>query len=214
MADRYAGDRRKRPRTPRRQPPDRSSDKLPVAPPGTPPDKPPGPPDKPPVARRGKPPVATPLWACPACGRSFANRNQSHFCGRYDLEAHFSGKSETARRLFDDFVSLVQGVGPVVVLAEKSRIAFQVRMSFAALMVRKHHLVGHLVLARRVEHPRFTCIDTISPRNHVHHFRLERREDFDPLFLSWVREAYAVGEQKHLPRATSGRRGRGRRQGR
>jgi hypothetical protein len=149
-----------------------------------------------PGASRRQPPV-TPLWACPSCGRSFANRNQSHFCGRYDLESHFAGKSEAVRRLFDDFVVLVRGIGTVVVLAEKSRIAFQARMSFAALMVRKRHLVGHLVLARRLEHPRFTRIDTISPRNHVHHFRLESREDLDPLFASWVREAYAVGEQRH-----------------
>lgn len=109
------------------------------------------------------------------------------------------GKSELARRLFDDFLELVRGIGPVIVVPEKSRIAFQVRMSFAALMVRKTRLIGHLVLARRLEHPRFPRIDTISPRNHVHHFRLESRDDLDPLFTSWVREAYAVGEQRHLP---------------
>jgi len=138
------------------------------------------------------------LWSCPRCLRSFANRNQSHFCGRYDLEAHFAGKTELARRLFEDFVKLVSEIGPVVIVPEKSRIAFQVRMSFAALMVRKSFLVGHLVLARRLEHRRFLRIDTISPRNHVHQFRLERREDLDPLFASWLREAYAVGEQRHL----------------
>jgi hypothetical protein len=138
------------------------------------------------------------LWCCPRCGRSFANRNQSHFCGRYELEPHFAGKDAMARLLFEDFVRLVGGIGPVVIVPEKSRIAFQVRMSFAALMVRKSFLVGHLVLARRLEHPRFPRIDTISPRNHVHHFRLERREDLDPLFASWLREAYAVGEQRHL----------------
>lgn len=138
------------------------------------------------------------LWTCPRCGRAFANRNQSHFCGRHELAPHFAGKSELARLLFEDFVRLVNGIGPAVIVPEKSRIAFQVRMSFAALMVRKTWLVGHLVLARRLEHPRFSRIDTISVRNHVHHFRLERREDLDPLFASWVREAYAVGEQRHL----------------
>ena len=33
-----------------------------------------------------------PLWPCPACGRAFANANQSHACGRYELEDHFAGK--------------------------------------------------------------------------------------------------------------------------
>lgn len=34
----------------------------------------------------------SPLWQCPKCARRFANRNQSHACGRYDLESHFRGK--------------------------------------------------------------------------------------------------------------------------
>jgi hypothetical protein len=73
-------------------------------------------------------------------------------------------------------------------------------MSFAAVSVRRTYLIGHLVLARRREHPRFTRIDTISPRNHVHHFRLNGAADLDDTFCAWAREAYAVGQQKHLPR--------------
>jgi Domain of unknown function (DUF5655) len=86
----------------------------------------------------------------------------------------------------------------VIVLPEKTRIAFQVRMSFAVVSVRRAHLVGHFVLARRLEHPRFPRIDTISPKNHVHHFRISDLSDFDLQFIAWAREAYAVGEQKHL----------------
>ena len=26
------------------------------------------------------------MWTCPRCGRSFANRNQSHACGPLDLD--------------------------------------------------------------------------------------------------------------------------------
>ena len=66
-----------------------------------------------------------------------------------------------------------------------------------------HWLVGHVVLARRLEHPRFRKIETISARNHVHHFRLAQPADIDNTFIAWLREAYAVGEQRHLrdPRA-------------
>jgi hypothetical protein len=41
------------------------------------------------------------LWRCSECGRSFANRNQSHACGRYTLAGHFAGKPPHVRRLFD-----------------------------------------------------------------------------------------------------------------
>jgi hypothetical protein len=86
----------------------------------------------------------------------------------------------------------------VTVLPEKTRIAFQVRMSFAQLSPRLRWLDGHVVLARRLPHPRFRRIDTISPRNHVHHFRLVTAGEIDAEFRGWLREAYAVGAQEHL----------------
>ncbi len=139
------------------------------------------------------------MWSCETCGRTFANRNQSHFCGSItDLDRHFSGRSPEVRRLFDAFASAVHDCGPVTVIPEKTRIAFHVRMSFAAVSPRQNYLVGHFVFAQRVENPRFARIETISPRNHVHHFRLASIADIDHQFRGWIRDAYEVGEQKHL----------------
>ena len=139
-----------------------------------------------------------PLWACPRCGRRFANRNQSHSCGRHDLAHHFEGKDPSIRRLFTALRKAVAACGPVRVLPEKTRIAFQVRMSFAQATPRTRWLDGHFVLARRVADPRFRRIDTISRRNHVHHFRLTAPGDIDAQFRGWIREAYRVGAQEHL----------------
>lgn len=138
------------------------------------------------------------LWTCPACGRKFANRNQYHFCGTHSLDDHFAGKGEGARHLFDAFRAMLESFGPVKVLPEKTRIAFQVRMSFAAVMVRRAGLVGHFVLAERVESPRFTRVETYSPRNHLHQFRLTSIDELDAEFRAFGKRAYAVGEQKHL----------------
>jgi len=139
-----------------------------------------------------------PLWQCKKCGRYFANRNQSHACGRYDLEHHFSGKRPEIRALFDHVVAAIRALGPVRILPEKTRIAFQVRMSFAQITPRSNWLDGHVVLARRFAHPRFRSIQTISPRNHVHTFRLATPRDVDRQFRAWLAEAYAVGAQLHL----------------
>lgn len=142
--------------------------------------------------------MAKPLWSCPTCKRTFANRNQSHFCGTVQaLDAHFAKRPAQVRALFDAFAARVEAIGPATVLPEKTRIAFHVRMSFAAIMPRNDALAGHLVLARRVDDPRFHKIDTISPRNHVHHFRVRSAAEIDAL-AQWIAEAYAVGEQKHL----------------
>jgi hypothetical protein len=100
--------------------------------------------------------------------------------------------------VFEAFAAAVHECGPVTVIPEKTRIAFHVRMSFAAITPRPQHLSGHFVFARRIDNPRFPRIDTISPRNHLHHFRLQSPDDIDEQFRGWIREAYAVGEQKHL----------------
>jgi hypothetical protein len=38
----------------------------------------------------------TGMWACPSCGRSFANRNQVHTCAALgDLDRHFTGTADS-----------------------------------------------------------------------------------------------------------------------
>ena len=145
------------------------------------------------------------LWRCPTCNRVFANRNQSHACGRHTIAHHFRGKPASIRALYKEVVAAIRAIGPVRVLPEKTRIAFQVRMSFAQVTPKRGWLDGHLVLARRLEHPRFRSVQTFSPRNHLHTFRIVERNDIDAEFRAWLAEAYLVGDQQHL-RARKGRR--------
>lgn len=138
------------------------------------------------------------MWRCPDCKRQFANRNQSHACGRHTLASHFVGKPAAVRAIFDKLLSVARKSGPVTVLPEKTRIAFQVRMSFAAFVIRRNWVDGHVVLARRLENPRFRRIETFSPRNHLHAFRFESVGEIDGEVAAWFAEAYRVGQQRHL----------------
>jgi hypothetical protein len=145
-----------------------------------------------------------PLWRCPRCGRTFANRNQSHFCSDVRLEEHFAGKDARVVATFKRLVAVARRSGPIKVLPEKTRIAFQVRMSFAAFTLRRGWVDGHVVLARRLSNARFRRIDVISPRNVVHAFRLTDPEEVDDEVAAWLAEAYLVGEQKHLAGKSQG----------
>ena len=139
------------------------------------------------------------LWTCPRCGRTFANVHQTHTCAPLgNLERLFDGTDPAVRVTFDAILDAVRTRGPVEVLPERTRIALHVRMSFAALMPRRHWLDGHLVLARRVESPRFTKIQVFSPRNVLHAFKLTEPDDIDGEFAGWIGEAYQVGAQEHL----------------
>jgi len=143
--------------------------------------------------------AAADMWTCPECGRSFATRNQTHTCAALgDLDRHFARASPQVRAAFDAVLASVSALGPVRVLPEKTRIALQVRMSFAAFMPRRDWLNGHLVLARRIDSPRFSRIETFSPRNVLHAFRLTGPDEVDPEFAAWLAEAYRVGAQEHL----------------
>lgn len=101
-------------------------------------------------------------------------------------------------RLYRAFVAMVRRSGRVIIVPEKTRIAFQVRMSFAVVSLRRARVIGHLVLARRQPRPFFRRIDTISRRNRVHHFVLQRKEDLNAEFARLVHSAYEVGQQRHL----------------
>ena len=137
------------------------------------------------------------LWLCPSCGRRFANRNQSHACGTWTLERHFAGREPVVRAIFDAFLAMLEEAGPVTVLPEKTRIAFQTRMSFAQLTVRRVWVTGHFVLARRLDHSAISRIESLSARNHVHHFRLDSPAGI-PTLRGIAAEARRVGDQQHL----------------
>jgi Domain of unknown function (DUF5655) len=143
-------------------------------------------------------PRTRPLWTCPRCKRQFAHTNQAHSCGSFELDALFEGADESVKRLFDLFAEAVRANGDVTVIPEKTRVAFQVRMSFAAVVPRRSWLDGHLVLAQTVSEPWVRKVDVISARNQVHHFRLREPSDLTPALRACLRDAYAVGEQRHL----------------
>lgn len=138
------------------------------------------------------------LWICPKCGRRFANRNQSHSCGHYTIKQHLKGKSLHVIALHKRFLELVMQCGSVIVAPNKTRIGFQVRMIFAPVSLKQGGLNCHVVLSRRLQNPRFTRIEAISPQNHVHHFRIQSMDELDDEVHAWLKEAYQVGEQKRL----------------
>jgi hypothetical protein len=138
------------------------------------------------------------LWSCPACGRPFANRNQTHSCGHFTVADFLHGHGAEARALFDRFAELALGCGRVLTAPARSRVGFQARMIFASVnRLKADQLDAHVVLARRLEHPRFERIESFSVHNHVHHFRIRSLSELDGEVQAWLEEAYQVGEQKH-----------------
>jgi len=110
----------------------------------------------------------------------------------------FEGCAPQVRECFDAVLEAARRAGPLTVLPERTRVAFQVRMSFAAFQPRRRRLDGHVVLARELASPRFRRIEVFSARNVLHAFRLHAPAEVDDEVAAWLAEAYRVGAQEHL----------------
>jgi hypothetical protein len=149
-----------------------------------------------PPRRSASSPARKPLWRCPKCGARFTTRNQQHSCGTFDLDALFARSAPLVRELFDRFSALVAAAGPVTVIPQKTRVAFQVRMRFAAVSPRKQALVGHLVMRERHDEPCFETVEKLG-NCYRHAFRATRLSDLTPL-RRWIRRSYVTGQQRDL----------------
>jgi hypothetical protein len=96
------------------------------------------------------------------------------------------------------FERMVRACGPVHMIPQKTRVVFQVRMRFAGATPRKSHLICHFILPRRIENKRFHKIETFNPHCHAHYLRVDSERELNHEVTRWLKEAYAVGQQKHL----------------
>ncbi len=145
------------------------------------------------------PTANNPLWQCPKCGQKFVTVNSWHSCGRYDLEAHFTGRNSLVRDTFDRLVALGESFGPLTVYPQKTRIVFMVRVRFAGVMTRKNWLIFSLWLTHKSSHPKLQRVETYGPRSYGLQFKLTHPDDIDDELQALFREAYLVGRQEHLP---------------
>jgi hypothetical protein len=125
----------------------------------------------------------------------------SHGCGEYNVGGFFEGRPARLRELYDALVVLVGELGPFEQVPTKTRIAFMVRVRFAAVnRVGRDGLVCHLWLKRRIDSHRFTKVELLGRSDWIHHFVLRSEDELDDEFRGWMREAYDVGRQTHLAR--------------
>lgn len=150
--------------------------------------------DTPPPGRR----TNRGLWICPSCGRSFVTRNMYHSCETHTLTDPFRGRPATVQELFELVRRTVETIGPVTLVPYRDRVAFMVRVRFAGVKPSNRWLDVDFWLTRRIESSRFRRIETLSPYTHIHTVRVARPDDVDTELAGWLREAYAVGCQKHL----------------
>ena len=140
------------------------------------------------------------LWTCPSCGQQFVTRNMNHSCSQHTLDEPFRDRPESIHQLFGLVRRTVEAIGPVTLVPYRDRVAFMVRVRFAAGKPANKWLDVEFWLTRRVESPRFRRVETLSPYTHIYTVRVTQPSDVDGELAAWLREAYGVGCQEHLRR--------------
>jgi hypothetical protein len=143
------------------------------------------------------------LWTCPTCGHRFVTANIWHSCTRYTLDEAFSRSTPEARAAFERFVELVERCGPVVVIAQKTRIVLMVRVRFAGATVLRDRVRLTFALTRVIDHPRITSVDSYGPRWNAHRFEAASPADVDAFaeLPALLCESYRdLGEQRSIGR--------------
>jgi len=140
-----------------------------------------------------------PLWTCPKCGAQFISKNLWHSCVTgLKLEDLFAKSEPQVLELFRRFEKLVRECGPVTRIVQKSRAIFMVRVRFAGASPRKSYLNCGFFFKRKVASPRFWKMEHLGRSDYAQYTRIRSLDEFDGEFKAWLREAYAVGEQRHL----------------
>jgi len=139
-----------------------------------------------------------PMWTCPRCGRSFANLNQSHSCLDLSAAEHLSGKSDLAMSIYEAVVEALERCGEFRIHAQKTRIAFITRMTFAGVSVAERWVDLSLISSTVIDDPRIRKLFLFGPTSWGHLVRLTKPDDIDQQVEGWLCEALRRGDQETL----------------
>ena len=149
------------------------------------------------------------LWICPKCGARLITRNMWHSCGRYTLESLFRGARPDVLGLARAFVSMLQSLGDVQVIPQKTRLVCVARVRFCGLYPQKRGFLAGFALRRWIDSPRIVKTVDYGPRWRGHFVAVQSHGDLDGELRTWLQESHdTVGVQDDLaaraPRSAAG----------
>jgi hypothetical protein len=138
----------------------------------------------------------SPLWVCPKCSARLVTRNLWHSCGRFTLDALFANAQPEVVRLAQKYVDMLQALGDVQVIPQKTRLVCVARVRFAGLYPRKRGFRAAFALRRWVKSPRIVKTVDYGPKWRGHFVDIRSVQDLDDQLKGWLQESHdTVGVQ-------------------
>jgi hypothetical protein len=133
------------------------------------------------------------------CGARLITRNLWHSCGRFTLASLFHGARPDLLRLAREYVRILESLGNVQVIPQKTRLVCVARVRFAGLYPRKSGFLAAFALRRRLNSPRIVKVVDYGPRWQGHFVAVQSRDDLDGELRAWLQESHdTVGVQDDL----------------
>lgn len=140
-----------------------------------------------------------PVWTCPKCGARLISKNLWHSCGKFTIESLFADARPGVIELARTYVSLLQSLGDVQVIPQKTRLVCVARVRFAGLYPRKTGFRAGFALRRWLRHPRIVKTADYGPRWRGHFVDIRSEGDLDDKLRAWLQESHdTVGLQDDL----------------
>jgi hypothetical protein len=132
------------------------------------------------------------------------SRNLWHSCGQFTLEELFATAEPSVLELARTYVSMLQSLGDVQVIPQKTRLVCGARVRFAGLSPRKDGFLASFALRRWLDSPRIVKKADYGPRWRGHYVLVQSGADLDDELKAWLQEAHdTVGlqsDRQHTPR--------------
>ena len=118
----------------------------------------------------------------------------------WTVEDHLRAGSQETIALFEKIRSVIASFGIGSISVSKTTVTFKGnRRGFAGARPTKRAVVGYLDLMRQLPvNDRITRVAPYGRNLYVHHYVLHEESELDDEFISWLRDAYAVGCGAHL----------------
>ena len=122
-----------------------------------------------------------------------------HSCGKFTLEALFAKSRPGVLDIARSYVRMLQSIGDVQIIPQKTRLVCVARVRFAGLYPRKDGFLAAFALHRWIHSPRIVKTHDYGPRWRAHYVEVRSEDDLDDELRVWLQEAYdTVGVQSDL----------------
>jgi hypothetical protein len=124
------------------------------------------------------------------------SKNLWHSCGHFTIEDLFAGARPGVVELARKYVSLLQSLGDVQVIPQKTRLVCVARVRFAGLYPLKTGFRAAFALRRWLRHPRIVKTASYGPHWRGHFVDIRSEDDLDSELRAWLQESHdTVGVQ-------------------